>query len=270
LSGEILVKVDISGLASDTGLPVPENGISVVLLQGGTGTPIASAVTDEDGHVIFPEVGFGDYTIHLPERDFDVLFPSGMTESFKHNQAVSTVNFHGETEALPGAIRVFRLSSQGGNGNAYEYAWGALGWDAARNQVESEAHVLTGVPGHMVTIADKFENMFLSDFFRTAPDLCPNQTNPETCGITSWIGLFQPVPGGGFQWLTGEPVGFLGWPGWGEDPPSPEQPRNGPGDQVANAQIDLTGTWTFLNRSESTTRGFFVEYEVARFHTSLF
>ena len=87
------------------------------------------------------------------------------------------------------------------NGHYYDVIDGALTWDAANAAATSSSFL--GTFGHLATITDAAENLFLTNTFgAVALDL-------------HWLGGFQPVgssePDGGWSWVTGEPFAFNNW-----------------------------------------------------------
>ena len=74
---------------------------------------------------------------------------------------------------------------------------------SADAQAAAQATLNAGVPGHLVTISDQAELDFILN------NLAPSRP---------WIGLSQNVssssysePGGGWEWVTGEPFTFVNW-----------------------------------------------------------
>ena len=88
--------------------------------------------------------------------------------------------------------------SAGGNGHIYKFTDVIGTWSEA----EAEA-VAQG--GHLVTINDATENQWVFDTF-------------ENSGPNFWIGFYQDhddpsysEPGGGWKWISGEPVTYTNW-----------------------------------------------------------
>jgi hypothetical protein len=196
------------------------------------------------------DIDFGEYVVHLPKRDFDVSFQS-MTQTVTHDEAPETVTFSGTTASLPSDVRVWRVR-QGGSGNAFQYVVGGRSWTSAQNQVRDD--VLLGVNGHLATITSADENLFVAEFFTLSPNLCPYETNPNKCKYKGWIGLTDEAQEGVWEWVTGEPTSFFGWPGGVE----PEDKKG----NLDHAEINLEGIWTIVNGASSTNEGYFVEFEV--------
>jgi hypothetical protein len=67
------------------------------------------------------------------------------------------------------------------------------------NWIECENEA-AGLGGHLVTINDAAENIWLNTTFSSQ---------------TLWIGFYQPAnteePAGGWQWISGEPVIYINW-----------------------------------------------------------
>lgn len=87
------------------------------------------------------------------------------------------------------------------NGHAYIILPDGTGWDNAR--AAAEAMTFNGMTGHLVTITDLAEHDWIVANFSWS---------------RVWIGLVQNTssatysePGGGWEWITGEPVGFTYW-----------------------------------------------------------
>jgi PEP-CTERM motif/Lectin C-type domain len=87
------------------------------------------------------------------------------------------------------------------NSHYYQRVDVQLRWSAA----EAAAELMTyqGVAGHLATVSSQQENDFLFSMFL------------GTGGGYKWLGGFQPLgssePGGGWQWVTGEPWSFTNW-----------------------------------------------------------
>lgn len=78
---------------------------------------------------------------------------------------------------------------------------GALRWTDARDRA-------VALGGHLATITSNAENEFVYELSMKTPGAWWQTVGP-------WIGGFQSdagvEPGGGFQWVTGEPWGFEAW-----------------------------------------------------------
>ncbi len=247
LSGDLVVVVDIAGGA-------PEDGLPVYLYAGNNSTPAFTATTGSDGSVTFVDIDFGDYTVHLPKRDFDTQFTT-MTRAVTHDQAPNTVTFTGTTLAIPGTARVWRIRA-GGNGNAFQYVPGGRSWTSAQNQVRG--NVLHGAQGHLATATNPGENAFVAAFFASDPALCPNDTSTKKCKVRGWLGMTDEAVEGQFVWVTGEAATWFNWPNGNTAANQPED-RKGNLDHV---EIGPDGLWGIINGASSNNDGYFVEWEV--------
>ncbi len=247
LSGDLVVVVEITGGAPADGLPV--------YLYDGTGTtPAFTATTDPSGSATFVDIDFGDYTVHLPKRDFDVQFTT-MTRAITHDQAPNRVTFTGTTLAMPATASVWRIRADG-SGNAFQYVPSGRSWTSAQNQLRDD--VLHGAQGHLATATSPEENAFVAAFFATDPALCPDDTSTKKCRVRGWLGLTDEAVEGHFEWVTGEEAGWFSWP---DGNTAPDQPldRKGNRDHV---EIGPDGLWGIINGASSTNDGYFVEWEV--------
>ena len=131
------------------------------------------------------------------------------------------------------------------NGHFYRVVTANLSWIDART--EAETTLFQGTPGHLVTIADQAEL-----------DWILNNLTPQR----PWIGLFHNTnspnysePGGGWEWVTGEPATFLNW--------FPGEPNNisasgGPEDY---AEMFGNGQWNDAELNHSFTTQYIIEWE---------
>ncbi|MCP3918673.1 MAG: hypothetical protein GY711_24265 [bacterium] len=96
------------------------------------------------------------------------------------------------------------------NGHYYRAVPGDRTWDESR--LAAAASVWMGANGHLVTVNDQSEHDFLDTVLG----------DPTTGNLNRhWIGGFQDLtdpgysePGGGWKWITGEPMSFtVWWPG---------------------------------------------------------
>ena len=118
----------------------------------------------------------------------------------------------------------YTWSSYGGK--EYALTLDAGNWD----QMEAEA---VAVGGYLVTINDADENTWLASTF-----------NPQlVLDNYLWIGFYQDhddpnysEPAGGWKWISGEPVTFLGW-----DPPEPT--NHPPGEDYGTLTSSTTNHW---------------------------
>jgi hypothetical protein len=240
LSGDLVVVVEIEGSA-------PADGLPVYLYQGSGPDPFLTSTTGPDGAATFVDIDFGDYTVHLPKRDFDVQFAT-MTKSITHDQAPNTVTFTGVTQAIPPAARVFRVREVDGTGNAYRYMVGGRSWVASNNQVQND--VLLGVQGHLATIHTEGENQFIADLVR---DFCPNvHRSSGECRSQAWIGLRFNSTAGAWQWVTGEDLTYTNWE---ENFPSSRNNHD-------HVEIYVSGFWRNINGANSTNDGYMAEWPV--------
>lgn len=131
------------------------------------------------------------------------------------------------------------------NGHFYRVVDANLSWIDART--EAETTLFQGTPGHLVTISDQAEL-----------DWILNNLSPQR----PWIGLFHNTnspnysePGGGWEWVTGEPATFLNW--------FPGEPNNisasgGPEDY---AEMFGNGQWNDAELNHSFTTQYIIEWE---------
>ena len=102
-----------------------------------------------------------------------------------------------------------------------------LDWFAAESLAVS-------VGGHLVTIDDAAENDWV---FSTFDAIAPSYP-------AFYIGLFQPLgspePGGGWGWISGDPLGFINW--------DPQEPNNNT--QFGNE--DVGAIWTSNGNTPET------------------
>ena len=117
-------------------------------------------------------------------------------------------------------------------GKEYALTLGTGTWD----QMEVEAAALGtigGVDAHLVTINDAAEHAWLGLEFN----------EPVVQDNCLWIGLYQDhehpdysEPAGGWVWISGEPVTYLGWD-------SPEPTNHPPGEDYAVITSSETNHW---------------------------
>ncbi len=91
--------------------------------------------------------------------------------------------------------------SDGGNGHWYGRVAGdaVIHWQGAKSAAE-------GRGGYLACIASAAENMWIWSAL----------VQPQSSGWDAWIGLYQSggaEPAGGWQWISGEPLTFVGWSG---------------------------------------------------------
>ena len=115
--------------------------------------------------------------------------------------------------------------SEGGNGHWYRLDSTQRSWSASQSQAEL-------VGGHLVTIASAGEQTFVEGL----PGL-----DEEGCAGPA-IGLQQDSegvePGGGWRWITGEPLDYLMWGTIGGE----QNPDDSVGD-VPNGTVDRAALW---------------------------
>ncbi|MFO8174029.1 MAG: filamin/ABP280 repeat domain-containing protein [Longimicrobiales bacterium] len=247
LSGDLVVDLDITGSA-------PEDGLPVYLYKDDAPAPFLTGTTDTDGQATFVDLDFGEYTVHLPQRDFDVDFQE-TSRAITHDQAPRTVVFSATTLPMPEGSRIWRIR-EGGNGNAYNYIVDGRSFGASLNQIAGMAP-LHGVQPHMVDIFSPAENDFVKEFFVLDPSLCPDETNPKKCKYQGWIGLTDEAVETEFRWVTGDLATWFNWPDGNTAADQPKDPKG----NLDHVEIDLTGTWGIINGASSTNEGYFVEWE---------
>lgn len=95
-----------------------------------------------------------------------------------------------------------------GTGHWYELFADPIGWSVAKRFAESQEHI--GLSGYLVTVTSQAENDFLCTILDSLVEN-PDHDFDSAC----WLGGYQPAgstePGGGWQWVTGEPWGFTNW-----------------------------------------------------------
>ncbi|HVF09318.1 MAG TPA: C-type lectin domain-containing protein [Abditibacteriaceae bacterium] len=122
---------------------------------------------------------------------------------------------------------------------------GGITWAQAKAAAESMVH--DGDPGHLVTITSAAEQTFVTSNF------------PIASSQNYWIGAFQPPgspePGGGFQWVTGEPWSYTAW--------NSGEPNNAGTNNLGDAvEFVSNGLWNDTNGSDALP-GYVVEFEPA-------
>ncbi len=252
-TGDLTVVLDINsdGVAE----AVPADGLPVEIYNASTEALSASGTTDALGKVVFSGLELGEYKVHLPARDFDVLYPA-MTQDIDLQAPTLTVTFSGTAQDLEPGVRVFRIRETNGTGNAYQYMVGGRSWNSAQNQVQSD--YLLGVQGHLVDILSQDENDFVKNFFSTDPSLCPDETNEKKCKYKGWIGLTDNAVEGQFEWTTGASPSFFNWP---DGQTAADQPDDRKGN-LDHVEIGLSGIWGIINGASSTNEGYFAEWDV--------
>lgn len=133
-----------------------------------------------------------------------------------------------------------------GNGHYYDLVTTNINWSDAKAAALSQTYL--GISGHLVTITDNSENLFLTTEF-TASLL-----------HLHWLGGLQPTgstePNGGWSWVTGEAFVFNNW--W------PGEPNNAGGIEdriVFDHGVSAAGkAWNDLGGSGNAS-GYVVEYD---------
>lgn len=270
LSGDLVVVVDIEGGAPAAGLPVylyDEAGDILLDAQGDTLVATTAAVTGHPagyGEATFADIVFGDYTVHLPKRDFDMQFGTeGQTiteamthEDFAHAQDGNKVTFSATTfPDMPATSRIWRVGSvnengAGGSGHAFQYVPSGRSWTSAQNQVRDE--VLDGVPGHLTSVATADENLFVQNLFST---VCEDGLDSKKCKVRGWLGLTDEEVEGTFVWVDGESSTFRNW----RDGIDPADDRKA--DSKDHTEIAPDGFWNVINGASSTNDGYFIEWD---------
>ena len=131
------------------------------------------------------------------------------------------------------------------NGHYYRVVDANLSWLDAR--AAAETTLFQGTPGHLVTISDQAELDWI------LANLSPQRP---------WIGLFHDTsspnysePGGGWEWVTGEPATFTNWfPG----EPNNTSASGGPEDY---AEMFASGEWNDAELNHSFTSQYIVEWD---------
>jgi hypothetical protein len=136
------------------------------------------------------------------------------------------------------------------NGHWYEFVESeGITWSDAR--VAAETKIFLGADGHLATIHSEQENDFVADLI----------------AFRGWLGGFQPPgspePGGGWQWVTGEPFVYDNW--------RPGEPNNLCNDaedyiEMFGAPNVAIGLWNDATNAPllgctAPAGGFVVEYE---------
>jgi hypothetical protein len=236
LSGDLVVVVEIEGSA-------PADGLPVYLYQGAGADPFLTSTTGPDGAATFVDIEFGDYTVHLPKRDFDVQFAT-MTQTVSHQSAPSTVTFTGATQALPAGVQVYRIKD-GGNGNAFRYVLDNQSWVSSEKKAQDL--VLLGVSAHLATIHSPGENEFVAARVR---EVCGSDLSK--CKSQGWIGLNDDAIEGTYVWVTGEEFTYSSW-----DTGQPSTKNN-----HDHVEINPFGKWSTVNGASSTNDGYVAEWPV--------
>jgi hypothetical protein len=106
----------------------------------------------------------------------------------------------------------------GGNGHWYRAVSVSqnISWTDA--QATAQATLLAGQPGHLVTMTSAAENAFVYGLISADPSMW--FATPPFSINGPWMGFYQDTsapdylePGGGWKWITGEPVSYTNWRG---------------------------------------------------------
>lgn len=152
------------------------------------------------------------------------------------------------------AAPVVWSTASGGNGHAYEVVAvpGTISWDNARAGAQT-------LGGDLASITSAAENAFV---FRLtdSTDYWWDYDGHITMG--PWLGGFQPLgspePGGGWEWVTGEPFAYTNW--------APAQPSNTSGEDRLHFFVGEVGglrgpTWNDVqNNGGALPKAYVVEY----------
>jgi hypothetical protein len=134
------------------------------------------------------------------------------------------------------------------NGHYYDMIDSTINWGDANTAASSQTYL--GVAGHLVTITDAPENLFItSSFGGTAINL-------------HWTGGVQPdgstEPGGGWSWVTGEAFVFTNW--WGSEP---NNNPNGENRIIFDHGVNANGKGWNDYTGGLNARGYVVEFDTA-------
>ena len=130
------------------------------------------------------------------------------------------------------------------NGNYYRLVTGQVDWQTAK--AEAESAMFNGMAGHLVTISDQAEADWLV---------------AEFAGARPWIGLFQDIndpgysePGGGWKWVTGEPLTYTNW--------APGEPSDNSASGGSEEYAELFGSteWNDAELNHLQTTSYIIEW----------
>ena len=133
------------------------------------------------------------------------------------------------------------------NGHFYDLYSEQLSWSDAK--LAAEGRIWQGVPGHLVTIQNQAELDWI------VQNIAPGRP---------WIGLSQNLasptfsePGGGYEWVTGEPFTFDSW--------SPGEPSNNDGFGGTEEFVEMfaNGAWNDVTSAHLATTQYLVEWDGA-------
>ena len=161
---------------------------------------------------------------------------------------------------VAGAVPVQWTVESGGNGHFYDFLGNQLAgnpntysWDGARVDAESRG-------GYLATPTSAAEWAFMqSQMYDWVGPVDPVYSTCGACGNRSyqgWLGGFQNTsspsysePGGGWEWVTGEPWSFTAWHGG--------EPNNSGGEDHIMTWFHNAGGW---NDHVPTNIRYFIEY----------
>ena len=161
---------------------------------------------------------------------------------------------------VAGAVPVQWTVASGGNGHFYDFLGNQLAgnpntysWDGARVDAESRG-------GYLATPTSAAEWAFMqSQMYDWVGPVDPVYSTCGACGNRSyqgWLGGFQNTsspsysePGGGWEWVTGEPWSFTAWHGG--------EPNNSGGEDHIMTWFHNAGGW---NDHVPTNIRYFIEY----------
>lgn len=120
-----------------------------------------------------------------------------------------------------------------------------IDWKEARKAATERPKPAIGVYGHLATITSSGEQDFIWNQFGSAAN-------------DHWLGGFQPdgsaEPGGGWQWITGEPFVYTNWAGG--------EPNNAGGtENVIQIYHTTPGGWNDVTSPPGKYNGYVVEFE---------
>lgn len=159
------------------------------------------------------------------------------------------------------AVPIQWTVASGGNGHWYDFLGNGLAgnpntysWDGARSDAEARG-------GYLATPTSASEWAFMqSQMFDWVGPVDPVYNTCAACGFRSyqgWLGAFQNVespsfsePGGGWEWITGEPWSYTAWSGG--------EPNNSGGENHMMTWFHNASGW---NDHVPTTVRYFIEYE---------
>jgi len=106
-------------------------------------------------------------------------------------------------------------------------------WEDAKIYAES-------IGGHLVTIANEAENLFVYDF-----------AHKNGCYDSTWIGLSDAAQEGVWKWVTGEPLEYTNW--------FKGEPNGGRGENYVDIGFSAPYKWNDVN--SNARHSFVVEFD---------